>query len=105
MKKRELIEKLSKRTQYNKSVCESVVQALSVEIERALCDGEDLTLHGIGKWTVRDRKARNIRNPRTGASMEVPAKKAVVFKASSRINYSVNNYSDNVSDAMSKISV
>ena len=105
MKKRELVEKLSMRTRFSRATCESVINAFAIEIENALCNGDDLPLHGIGKWTVRDRKARMVRNPRTGASMEVPAKKAVVFKASSRINDAVNSYSDNVSDAMSKLAV
>lgn len=92
MKKSVLIENLAKRTQLNKAACESVINAFSIEIEIALCDDESLSLHGIGKWMIRERKARIVRNPQTGESMEVPAKKAVVFKASKRINDVVNEH-------------
>lgn len=93
MKKSELIENLSERTQLNKATCESVINAFAIEIEMALRDNESLSLHGIGKWMIRERKARIVRNPQTGQSMEVPAKKAVVFKVSSRINEVVNKHS------------
>lgn len=93
MKKSELIENLSERTQLNKATCESVINAFAIEIEMALRDNEPLSLHGIGKWMIRERKARIVRNPQTGQSMEVPAKKAVVFKVSSRINEVVNKHS------------
>lgn len=104
MTKKELITRLASRTQLNISTCETVINAFASEIENTLCAGADFPLHGIGKWTVRTRKARTVRNPRTGESMSIPSRQAVTFKTSSRLNDCVNSYSDDVSTAMSKLS-
>lgn len=45
----------------------------------ALLAGDEVPLPGIGKLSVVDRAARKGRNPRTGATVNVPAKKAVKF--------------------------
>lgn len=104
MTKKELIATLASRTQLKSSTCEAVINALSGEIENALCAGSDFPLHGIGKWVVRTRKARTVRNPRTGESMSIPSRQAVTFKTSGRLNDSVNSYSDDVGMAMRKLS-
>lgn len=104
MNKKELIAKLAYRTQLKSSTCEAVINALSSEIENTLCAGADFPLHGIGKWVVRTRKARTVRNPRTGEAMSIPSRQAVTFKVSSRLNDNVNSYSDDVGMAMSKLS-
>jgi len=40
---------------------------------------EDFTIPGLGKLTVADRKARTGRNPATGATIQIPAKKVLKF--------------------------
>jgi DNA-binding protein HU-beta len=44
---------------------------------------------GVGRLAVKDRKERTARNPQTGASIHVPARKAVAFKSSKLLNASV----------------
>ncbi len=54
-----------------------VLAAMSTITRDALTRGDELTLPGIGKMTVKDRPARTGRNPATGESIEIPAKRTV----------------------------
>lgn len=102
MTKKELITKLSARTQLNMSSCDALLNALILEIEDAVCSGDEISLHGIGKWTVKSRKERMVRNPRTGELIFVSARQAVTFKTSKRLNDYVNSYSDDIGAAVDK---
>lgn len=50
-------------------------------ITEALAKGEDVTLKGFGTFKIVELAARTGRNPRTGETMKIPAKKVVRFKA------------------------
>ena len=50
-------------------------------IKGALAGGEGVLLVGLGSFDVRQRAARAGRNPQTGATIRIPAKKVPVFKA------------------------
>ena len=50
-------------------------------ISDALAEGESVRLVGFGTFSVKERKARIGRNPRTGAELNIPAKKVPVFSA------------------------
>ena len=52
----------------------------------AMKKGERIQLPGMGTFSVANRSARVVRNPRTGAKLNVPAKKAVKFKAAPALN-------------------
>lgn len=52
--------------------------------------GEEIPLGCLGKFVVTERAARKCRNPQTGETMDVPAKKAVKFKPSAALRKSVN---------------
>jgi integration host factor subunit beta len=49
-------------------------------IIESLRTGEGIELRGFGSFRLRDRKARQGRNPRSGESIEVPPKRVVYFK-------------------------
>ena len=53
---------------------------------KAMKKGERIQLPGMGTFKVDKRSARVVRNPRTGAKLNVPAKKVVKFKASPALN-------------------
>jgi len=59
----------------------STVDAVMGAIEEALAKGEDVRLVGFGTFSVKKRKARTGRNPRTGKALKIPAKKVPVFSA------------------------
>ena len=52
----------------------------------AMKKGERIQLPGMGTFSVAKRSARVVRNPRTGAKLDVAAKKVVKFKAAPALN-------------------
>ncbi len=53
---------------------------------KAMKKGQRIQLPGMGTFNVTKRSARVVRNPRTGAKLNVPAKKVVKFKAAPALN-------------------
>jgi len=78
--KAELIEKVAEVVSTKKEAA-AAVDAVFNAITEALEKGEDVRLVGFGTFSVRTRAARKGRNPRTGATINIPAKKVPVFRA------------------------
>lgn len=72
---------LSERTQQPKNVTEKFIDALGPAIQATLAKGEDVTLPGIGKLVVKERAAREGRNPQTGQTIKISARKVPAFTA------------------------
>ena len=69
-------------------------QALAAFIEHlqtSLSEGDKVSLPGIGQFEVAERAARQGRNPQTGEAIEIPASKAVKFKAGKALKDAVND--------------
>ncbi len=64
--------------------------SLSSIIAYYLSEGEDVSLPGIGKFTVKETAARKGRNPATGEAIEIPAGRKVVFKPSKSLKDALN---------------
>lgn len=79
MNKSELVAKIAKDTNMSKSAAEKVANSFMSNVGGALKKGENVTLVGFGTWSVAKRKARNGRNPQTGAPIKIPAKKVPKF--------------------------
>ncbi len=60
---------------------ERVVNVIFDELTAALVRGERIELRGFGAFSVRNRDARQGRNPRTGDPVHVPPKRVPFFKA------------------------
>jgi DNA-binding protein HU-beta len=56
------------------------INAVFMAIEKALLDGEQVVISGVGTLCVVDRAARKARNPITGEEVNVPAKKTLKIK-------------------------
>ena len=69
---------------------ERVVSVVLDEIIGALKEGDRVELRGFGAFTAKERTARTGRNPRTGTSVEVAAKKAVAFKPGKEMRERLN---------------
>ena len=52
--------------------------------------GNEVEIHGFGKFSAVEKKARKARNPATGETIEVPARRSVRFKPSSTLKDAVN---------------
>ena len=59
----------------------AAIDAILDTIKDALADGDKVSLVGFGSFSVKKRKAREGRNPRTGKPLKIPAKTVPVFKA------------------------
>lgn len=81
MTKVELVEKVTEATGLQKKDAERLWDIMIEAIQAALKNGEKVSLAGLGTFVVVDKKARMARNPKTGAQVSVPARKAAKFKA------------------------
>ncbi len=79
MNKAELVEKVSGEVGLSKRETQKVIDAIIGTIGDTLAAGEKVTLVGFGTFGVRQRKARTGRNPQTGATIQIPAKKVPKF--------------------------
>ena len=79
MNKAELIEQVASQTGLAKRTAREAVDAVVSAISDCLARGEKVTLVGFGTFGVRQRKARTGRNPQTGATIQIPAKKVPKF--------------------------
>lgn len=81
MNKEQLIEKVADKTGATKKNALEVINMALDLIASALRKGEKVTLVGFGTFLVRKRKAREGRNPQTGAKIKIPAKRVPAFTA------------------------
>ena len=68
-----------------------VVEMLFDMMKRTLERGENLKISGFGSFTVRNKKSRLGRNPQTGESMEITARRVVTFKPSQVLRDALNS--------------
>ena len=90
MNKSELIDQIAKAAGISKAAAGRALDATTGSISKALKKGDLVTLIGFGTFYVGKRAARNGRNPKTGAVIEIAAKNTVRFKAGSDLSSSVN---------------
>ncbi|MBI2023961.1 HU family DNA-binding protein [Candidatus Giovannonibacteria bacterium] len=86
MNKAELAQKLwdlhsKKGVEVSKKHAEEVVDFVFDSIADCLKKGDEVSIAGFGSFVVKNRKARTARNPKTGATVNVPAMKVPKFKA------------------------
>lgn len=90
MNKADLINSISEKTGLTKTRSNEVIDAFLDSVTESLSSGEKVTLVGFGTFTISQRDARKGRNPKTGESIDIPAKKVARFKAGSDLTKSVN---------------
>ena len=81
MTKTELINEVANKTGLTKKDAEKAVSAVIESITDAMSMGEKVQLVGFGTFEVRDRAAREGKNPATGETISIPATKVPAFKA------------------------
>ncbi len=90
MNKEELVEQVATQTGQTKKQAATAVDAVFGSIAAALRRGEKVTVVGFGTFQVRRRAARDGRNPRTGAKIQIPPKTVPVFTAGKDLKAEVN---------------
>jgi len=72
-----------------KTTAEQAVEKVIEVIIDSLKKGEEVSIAGLGIFSVKERAARQARNPRTGEAISVPAMKVPKFKASKHLKDAV----------------
>jgi integration host factor subunit alpha len=90
--KADLAEHLSATVGLNKREAAALVEQFVEEICSTLEAGEEVKISGFGKLKLRDKVARPGRNPKTGESIPVSARRVVTFKASQKLKELVEQY-------------
>ena len=91
MNKTELVARVAEKTGLTKKNSQECLEAVLESIQEALVAGDKVQLVGFGTFEVRDRKARQGRNPQQPEKViKIPASKAPVFKAGKGLKEMVN---------------
>src|ERR1700726_386233 len=80
MKKQQLIEKVTAKTELGKAQVEVAVDSVLELIAETLRSNERVDIRGFGSFAVKERKERQGRNPRTGETITIAAKRDASFK-------------------------
>lgn len=90
MNKGELIEAVAAAADLTKADATKAVEAFLDTVTRALKTGDQVALVGFGSFSVKSRAARLGRNPKTGATIQIPASRVPGFKAGKALKDAVN---------------
>jgi DNA-binding protein HU-beta len=85
MNKTELINQIAESADISKKAAGDALQGFMAAVTETMQKGDKLQLIGFGTFSVTERSARTCRNPQTGKSMKIPAKKVVKFKVGSKL--------------------
>ena len=89
MKKKELIERIAEKADVPKSEAQKHFEAFEEVVTKALKAGEEVQITGFGKFSVKERKAREGRNPQTGQKMKIAASKVPSFSAGNALKEAI----------------
>src|SRR6202166_5259872 len=90
MTKAELIEEVSRVVEMTRKDSEVIVEAIFDSVVRSLRNSDKIEIRGFGSFRTRQRQPRVGRNPKTGARVDVPAKRLPYFKPSKELEDLVN---------------
>ena len=85
MNKSELVESMAKAGGISKAAAEKALNGCMEAVTKALKKGDKVTLVGFGTFSVTKSAARQGRNPQTGATIKIAARKVARFKPGSKL--------------------
>lgn len=88
--KEQLISDIAEAIDTPKSTVRAALEQLSEIVSDALENSDEITLPGIGKLKVGERPARTGRNPQTGQTLQIAAKKVVKFVPAKALSDAIN---------------
>ena len=89
--KQMIIEIVHKNTNFPQREARELVEMILEEMKLSLEDGQEIKISGFGKWTIRDKEKRPGRNPFTGQTIEITARRIVTFQPSEKLREALNN--------------
>ena len=90
MNKADLIDRIAAGSNISKVQAATAIDTAVDSITAALKKGDRVALIGFGTFSVSSRKARNGRNPQTGATIKIAARKVAKFSAGAELKKAVN---------------
>ncbi len=90
MTKADLVDQVTARGDLTRRDGEIIVDVLFDSVIGALKSGDKIEIRGFGSFRTRQRNPRIGRNPKTGAKVDVPAKKVPFFKPSKELRDMIN---------------
>ncbi|MFU8897113.1 MAG: HU family DNA-binding protein [Gammaproteobacteria bacterium] len=90
MNKGELIEAVAAAADLSKADATKAVEAFVDTVTKSLKKGDQVAIIGFGSFSVKNRAARQGRNPKTGAPIDIPASRVPGFKAGKALKDAVN---------------
>ncbi|GAC1427265.1 MAG: HU family DNA-binding protein [Flavisolibacter sp.] len=86
MNKSELVEKMASDADMSKKQANDALNSFIEAVTKTIKKGDKVTLVGFGTFSLAKRAARNGRNPQTGATIKIKAKKVAKFKAGKELS-------------------
>lgn len=90
MNKSDLIEAMAADAGISKAAAGKALDSMMANVKSSLKKGDKISLVGFGSFSVGKRAARDGRNPQTGATIKIPARTVVKFKAGTELKDAVN---------------
>jgi DNA-binding protein HU-beta len=90
MNKNELIESMSEEFELTRSYARDLVDRVFEKMTEAAHEGEEVAIHGFGKFKVVERGARKGRNPQTGEAVKIAARKVLKFEPAKAMKEGLN---------------
>ena len=90
--KADIAESLYEELGLNKREARELVEIYFDELKEALSNGKQVKLYGFGNFDLRDKKERPGRNPKTGESIPISARRVVTFKPGQKLKNKVEGY-------------
>ncbi len=90
MTKAEVVRVLIEKTGLPRKDAVDAVEMFLESVKSSLKAGEKVSLVGFGTFMVKEKNARNGRNPRTGDMIQIPEKKVAVFKPGKALREEAN---------------
>ena len=88
--KADIVESIQSQTVLTKKRSFKVVETLLEIIKKSLESNNDVLISGFGKFCVKEKRERRGRNPATGDSMILDARRVVTFKCSGKLKSKIN---------------
>ena len=88
--KADLVECVYKKVGFARKEAVEAVEIIFNEIKISLAKGDDVRISGFAGFHLREKKARNARNPRSGEPVRIGARRVLTFKPSQQLLISTN---------------
>ena len=90
MNKADLIDRIAAGCNISKTTAATAIDTAVESVTSALKKGDRVALIGFGTFSVSQRKARNGRNPQTGATIKIPARKVAKFTPGNELRKAIH---------------